>query len=74
MKPYGLQVIEGPDVDDIKRMGAKSSVGTICGRSGEHRGYNRPAAKARTRRYWARKARNAARSEIYGSRNGSNWE
>jgi len=50
MKPYGVKLIEHPDVADIQEMGCKSSVGG--------RNYNRNVAtKARTRRRWARKAR-----------------
>lgn len=29
MKPYGVKIIEFPDVADIQQMGAKSSVGKI---------------------------------------------
>lgn len=55
MKPYGVRVIESPDVSDLREMGSKSSAGG--------RNYNRcSAAKARTRRYWARKARAAGKA------------
>lgn len=50
MKPYGVRLIEGPDVADIREMGSKSSVGG--------RNYNRNvASKATTRRRWKRLAR-----------------
>jgi len=52
MKPYGVRVIDCPDVADLREMGSKSSTGG--------RNYNRnDAAKATTRRHWARKARAA---------------
>ena len=52
MKPYGVKLIEGPDVADLQEMGAKSSAGG--------RNYNRNVrVKAATRRRWARKARAA---------------
>jgi len=57
MKPYGVKVIESPDIADIGAMAAKSSTGRFPGRSGEYRGYCRNKTKATTRRYWARKAR-----------------
>jgi hypothetical protein len=60
MRPYGVKIIEHPDVADIQEMGAKSSVGKFSGRSGACHGYIRdPVAKAATRRHWARKARAA---------------
>jgi len=50
MKPYGVKIIEWPDVADLQEMGAKSSAGG--------RNYNRNVrVKASTRRRWARKAR-----------------
>lgn len=56
MRPYGVRIIECPDVADIKEMGSKTSVG---GKS-----YFRSAeAKARTRRYWKRQARRDAHAE-----------
>lgn len=61
MKPYGLRIIEHPDVADIKEMGSKGRVGQLAGRSGDYHPYCRGASKARTRRYWARKARAANR-------------
>jgi hypothetical protein len=57
MKPYGVKVIENPDVGDIKEMGSKSSAGKIAGRSGDFRPYSNSASRAATRRHWARKAR-----------------
>ncbi len=54
MRPYGVEIIEFPDVDDIQKMGCKSSVGKLK----RGRGYIRtPDQKAKTRRYWARKER-----------------
>lgn len=58
MKPYGVRVIEHPDVVDIQSMGSKSSVGKLPRKSGVFHSYTRSVfAKATTRRYWARKAR-----------------
>lgn len=62
MRPYGVRVIESPDVADIKAMGSKGSVGKFAGRSGDYRPYARGASKARVRRTWARKARAANRA------------
>lgn len=50
MRPYGVRVIQGPDVNDIHEMCSKSSTGG--------RNYGRNVAdKATTRCRWARKAR-----------------
>jgi hypothetical protein len=57
MKPYGVKVIEYPDIADIKEMGSKGRVGMIAGHSGDYHPYSRGASKAATRRRWARKAR-----------------
>lgn len=57
MKPYGVRVIQGPDVADIKEMGSK----TCVGRFDEHGYFRNKAAKATTRRYWKRAARRANR-------------
>jgi len=59
MRPYGVKIIDGPDVADIHEMGSKGSVGKFAGRSGEYHPYAHGAVKAATRRYWARKARKA---------------
>jgi len=60
LKPYGLVVVEYPDVSDIHAMGAKSICGRFPVRGGKSRGYfKNKAVKAQTRRYWARKARAA---------------
>ena len=64
MKPYGLQVIDGPDVADIKEMGAKGSTGKFAGHSGDYHPYSRGAVKARARRYWKRIARREEVQEI----------
>lgn len=63
MRPYGVKIIEFPDVADIQEMGAKSSVGTFASRSGDYRGYSRSVRKAKTRRYLARKARALGKAE-----------
>lgn len=63
MKPYGVKVVESPDVADIQHMGAKGSTGKFAGKSGDFHPYARGAAKARARRYWKRRARAAGRSE-----------
>jgi hypothetical protein len=58
MKPYGLQIIEYPDVADIQFMAAKSSIGRMPSKSGEYRSYTRSVqVKKAMRRYWKRKAR-----------------
>lgn len=55
MKPYGVRVIESPNVAEIQEMGAKSSAGKI---KGNQHGYTRSSANKRsTRRYWKRRAR-----------------
>lgn len=55
MQPYGVRVIEYPDVADIHSMGSKSSVGKIR-KHNEFVGYCKNPSKAKTRRYW-KKAR-----------------
>lgn len=62
MRPYGVKVIESPDVADIKEMGSKGSAGKFAGRSGDYRPYSRGASKAASRRRWARKARAAGKA------------
>lgn len=57
MRPYGLKIIEGPDVADINEMGSKGSFGKFPGRNGDYHPYSRGAVKDRTRRRWARRAR-----------------
>jgi hypothetical protein len=57
MRPYGVRIVETPDISDIKTMAAKSSIGELPGESGTFRGICRGAAKSRTRRYWKRVAR-----------------
>ena len=58
MRPYGVKVIDCPDVADVKEMGSKGSTGKFAGKSGDFHPYSSGNAKARTRRRWARKARN----------------
>ena len=63
MKAYGLTYISSPDIADIHAMVAKSSCGTSSGPSGDHRGIHKnKAAKAATRRTWARRARNESKA------------
>jgi hypothetical protein len=57
MKPYGVRVIEFPDVADIQEMGAKSSTGRFAGKSGDYHPYSRSKKKKKIRRYWKRRAR-----------------
>ena len=45
MKPYGLKVIDSPDVGDIKEMGSKSSTGKFAGKSGDFHPYSRSKTK-----------------------------
>ena len=59
MKPYGVRVIEHPDVADIKAMGAKSRTGKLS----EHT-YCRGPSKSRIRRLWKRVARRSGQNEI----------
>lgn len=67
MKPYGIPRIpelEFPDVADIQHLGLASHAGRLPGRSGDYRPYIRGENKAKTRRYWKRKARAAGKREI----------
>ncbi len=64
MKPYGLRVIEYPDVADIQMMGAKGRCGKFPSKCGKYRGYCWGESKAATRRYWKRKARVFNKEEI----------
>jgi hypothetical protein len=57
MKPYGVKVIEFPDVADIQSMGAKGSVGKFAGKSGDYHPYSKGNSKKKTRRYWKKRAR-----------------
>lgn len=57
MRPYGVKVEEHPDVADIKEMGSASHVGKLAGKSGDYHSYCKGNSKARTRRYWKRRAR-----------------
>jgi hypothetical protein len=61
MKPYGVRIIEGPNVADIREMGSNSRTGKLSGRSGDNRPYSRGNSKRRTRRYWKRRARRTNR-------------
>lgn len=64
MRPYGVEVIEFPDVADIAVMGGKSCAGQLPGRSGDFHPLSKGAAKKIARRYWKRVARRAGRQEI----------
>jgi hypothetical protein len=56
MRPYGLRIIEHPDVADLQEMGAKTSAGG--------RNYLRSSAQKRvTRRRWKRLARGQGKAE-----------
>jgi hypothetical protein len=57
MKPYGVRVIEWPDVADIQEMGAKGSTGKFAGKSGVFHPYSRGNSKKAIRRYWKKRAR-----------------
>jgi hypothetical protein len=57
MRPYGVKIIEEPDVADIQEMGSKGRTGKLPSRSGDYRPYSRGSSKRRTRRYWKRRAR-----------------
>lgn len=63
MQPYGVRVIEYPDVADLQSMGAKSSAGQFPGPGGDYRGYSRTANKRKARRYWKRRARRQGRAD-----------
>lgn len=55
MRPYGVFVIPGPDMDDLQRMGAPSAAFRTDGRPGM------PSHRRRSvRRVWKRSARQAA--------------
>jgi hypothetical protein len=60
MKPYGVRVIEFPDVGDIQEMGAKSSAGRL---KGDEHGYCRTKTKRRTRLIWKKRARAQAKKD-----------
>ena len=57
MRPYGVRVVEWPDIADIIAEGAKSSIGNVRSKSGEFRAFGTPEKRASTRRYWKRQAR-----------------
>jgi hypothetical protein len=57
LKPYGVKVIQSPDVADIQAMGAKSSTGKFPGKSGDFHPYSRTKNKKAIRQYWKSKAR-----------------
>jgi hypothetical protein len=63
MRPYGVSIIEHPDVADTLEMGSPGCVGNLRGRSGDfHDHYRNPASKAATRRHWKRIARRAGKA------------
>jgi hypothetical protein len=58
MKPYGVRVIDSPDIADIQATGRAGHVSRYPGRSGCYKSYIRDsAARKITRRYWKRLAR-----------------
>jgi len=61
MQPYGVRVIEYPDVGDIQEMGSKSSCGKFKEKGGDYKAYTRSAGKNRIRRAWKQKARRASK-------------
>ena len=63
MRPYGVKIIEDPDVADIRYMGAKGSAGRFPSRSGDYRPLSCGNSKSAIRRYWKRRARRAGRLE-----------
>jgi len=64
MRPYGVRIIEEPDVADIQDMAAKSSCGRLPEKGGDFKGYSRSRRKRARRRYWKRKARREGRAFI----------
>lgn len=64
MKPYGVNLIECPDVADIHHMGSKGCVGKLPGKSRDYHPYSRGQSKNRTRQYWKGSARREAKAEI----------
>ena len=65
MKPYGLRIVEFPDVADICDMGAKSSCGRIAGKSGDYRPYSRTKTRRAIRRYWKRRERRLSKQNCF---------
>jgi hypothetical protein len=64
MKPYGVRLIEWPDVGDIQATGRASHVGRLRGKSGDFHAYQRSENRQRTRRYWKRQARRENKREV----------
>lgn len=68
MKAYGLPRVPGieyPDVGDIRLFGLASHVGRLQKwPGGEYRGYCRANHKAKSRRYFKRRARTEGKKEI----------
>ena len=65
MKPYGLKVIEAPDVGDIQEGARKSSIGRFREKGGDYKSYPRSSvAKRAIRRLAKRAARRQGNAEI----------
>lgn len=68
MKAYGVPRVldtEFPDCADIKTYVMKSCVGTFKGKGGDYRGcHKNKQSKANARRFWKKRARNAAKREL----------
>lgn len=68
MKPYGIPRVpelEFPDVADIQKFAMPSRTGRIYRADGVYKSYLRKSAARKTiRRFWCKKARNAAIREI----------
>ena len=68
MLAYGLPRypdVEFPDVADIKNYGLKSSIGRVPKKSGVIPSYFKSSVdKRQVRRYWKRRARQAAKKEL----------
>lgn len=69
MTPYGLKrpksMMESPDCADIAKTAQKSSVGNSRGKGGSIRSnFKKPSAKARIRRNYKRKARQAGKEQV----------
>jgi len=68
MRAYGIPrklCFDYPDRFDVRELGLASRAGHLPTRSGEYRSsFKSPEGKARTRRFWKRKERRAARHII----------
>lgn len=68
MKAYGVprdRELNGPDMGTLQQYALKSSASNISGKSGDfHSSIRSTEAKNRTRRYWKRQERAAAKNSI----------